>query len=423
MRELIKHRTFGVAFVGMMLLGVWLVNAIFTQKFTSFSEVALNTDTAGLNLPARADVKVRGEIIGQVTKAESSPDGAVLTLGIQPDKIGAIPENVTASILPKTLFGEKYVNLVIPDQPSSTALKSGDTIQKTQLPVEVEKILNDIYPLLRAVQPAEVNYTLNALATALEGRGDAIGNNLEVLDGYLQRMNPKVPELIADLKLLGSMSDTYADVFPDIAATLRNSVKTGNTLLEKEKTLNAFLDDVSSFSDTANAFLDENGDNLVRLGQVSEQQLALLARYSPEFPCLLDGIVRQAPRLADTFRGFVFHINLRTIPKQPRGYTPADSPKYADARAPYCGTLPTPPYSPKHPKPSMPDFADGVQGGNNLKRVAPSFDHAAITGTPPDQALIVSLTAPALGIPADQVGDLSTLMFGPLARGSEVSVR
>ena len=66
MRDLIKHRTFGVAFVGMMLLGVWLVNAIFTQKFTSFSEVALNTDTAGLNLPARADVKVRGEIIGQV---------------------------------------------------------------------------------------------------------------------------------------------------------------------------------------------------------------------------------------------------------------------------------------------------------------------------------------------------------------------
>ncbi len=232
-----------------------------------------------------------------------------------------------------------------------------------------------------------------------------------------------MPKLIADLKRLGTVSDTYADVFPDIAATLRNSVTTGNTLLEKEETLNAFLNDVSSFSDTANAFLDENGDNLVRLGQVSEQQLALLARYSPEFPCLLDGIVRQAPRLADTFRGFVFHINLHTIPKQPRGYTPADSPRYADARGPYCGTLPTPPYSPKHPKPSMPDFADGVEGGNNLKRVAPSFDRAAVTGTPPDKALMVSLTAPALGVPADQVGDLSTLMFGPLARGSEVSVR
>jgi phospholipid/cholesterol/gamma-HCH transport system substrate-binding protein len=71
----------------------------------------------------------------------------------------------------------------------------------------------------------------------------------------------------------------------------------------------------------------------------------------------------------------------------------------------------------------MPDFADGVEGGNNLKRVAPSFGRAAVTGTPPDKALMVSLTAPALGVPADQVGDLSTLMFGPLARGSEVSVR
>ena len=423
MRDVIKHRVLGVAFIGMMLLGIWLVNAIFTQKFTSFDEVALKTDTAGLNLPARADVKVRGEIIGQVTEARSSGDGAVLTLGIQPDRIGAIPDNVTASILPKTLFGEKYVNLVIPDAPSSSALASGDTIQKTELPVEVEKILNDLYPLLRAVQPAEINYTLNALATALEGRGDDIGNNFEVLDSYLQRMNPQLPALISDLKLLGSVSDTYADVFPDIAATLRNSVKTGNTLLEKQKTLNAFLNDVSSFSDTANAFLDENGDSLVQLGQVSEPQLALLERYSPEFPCLLGGIVRQAPRLGSTFRGFVFHINLHTIPKQPRGYTPADSPKYADARKPYCGTLPNPPYSPKNPKRTMPDFADGVKGGNNLKRVAPSFDRAAVTGTPPDKALMRSLTAPVLGVPADQVSDLSTLMFGPLARGSEVSVR
>ena len=193
-------------------------------------------------------------------------------------------------------------------------------------------------------------------------------------------------------------SDTYADVLPDIAATLRNSVKTGNTLLEKEKTLNAFLNDVSSFSDTANAFLDENGDNLVRLGQVSEQQLALLARYSPEFPCLLDGIVRQAPRLADTFRGFVFHINLRTIPKQPRGYTPADR-RYADAAT-------APPAGPAHPavQPEAPEALDARLRRRRRGRQQPQagrtvVDRAAVTGTPPDKALMVSLTAPALGSP------------------------
>ena len=35
----------------------------------------------------RADVKVRGVIVGQVNKAESEGEGATLTLGIKPDKI------------------------------------------------------------------------------------------------------------------------------------------------------------------------------------------------------------------------------------------------------------------------------------------------------------------------------------------------
>ena len=347
----------------------------------------------------------------------------MLTLGIKPDKIGSIPANVTAAILPKTLFGEKYVSLVIPKTPDSSALRTGDTITQTALPIEVEKVLNDIYPLLRAVQPAEINYTLNALATALEGRGDKIGNNLEVLNSYLQRMNPQVPALIADLKLLGTVSDNYAAVFPDIASTLRNTVKTTGTLKEKATTLNAFLKDTAAFSDTAKGFLDANGDNIVQLGQLSDKQLAVLARYSPEFPCLLGGLVHQAPKLAQTFRGFVFHIKLRTIPKQPRGYTAADQPVNGDGRAPYCGTLPTPPYSPNNPKHHMPDFNDGVKSGNNLKRVAPTVDRPTVTGTPADKALMVSLTAPILGVPADQVGDITTLLFAPLAHGSEVSVQ
>src|SRR3954449_5684188 len=237
-KRFFSDRLLGVIFVLLLVLGVWFINAIFTQKFTSYDKVALNTDTIGLQLPTRADVKIRGVIIGQVLDAKAESDGAVLTLGIDPHKIGEIPRNVTASILPKTLFGEKYVELVVPSQARTQALASGDRITQTQLPIEVEKVLNDIYPLLRAVQPAELNYTLNALANALEGRGDEIGNNIEVLDGYLTRMNPQMPKLIADLTLLGTASDTYADVFPDIASTLRNSVKTGNTLLEKEKTLN-----------------------------------------------------------------------------------------------------------------------------------------------------------------------------------------
>ena len=73
-------------------------------------------------------------------------------------------------------------------------------------------------------------------------------------------------------------------------------MKTGNTLVSKEQKLNAFLNDLTAFSNTTTTFLDDNGDNIIRLGQLSEPILALLARYSGTFPCLLEGIVKQAPR-------------------------------------------------------------------------------------------------------------------------------
>ena len=40
--------------------------------------------------------------------------------------------------------------------------------------------------------------------------------------------------LVDDLNKLATVSDTYAQVVPDVATLLRNSVTTGNTLLEKQ---------------------------------------------------------------------------------------------------------------------------------------------------------------------------------------------
>jgi phospholipid/cholesterol/gamma-HCH transport system substrate-binding protein len=434
-RLLDHHRALGVVFVGLLILAVWLVNAVFTQKFTAFDAVTLTTGTAGLNLPAKADVKVRGVIVGQVNKAESKGNGATLTLGIRPDKMKAIPANVTAALVPKTLFGEKYVDLNIPSDPSPETLQSGDRITQTKLPIEVERVLNDLYPLLRTVQPAELNYTLNALATALEGRGDKLGESLVTLDGYLKRMNPQIPALIDDIKLLATVTDTYADVVPQLAQTLRNTVKTGNTLVTKEQKLNAFLTDLASFSDTTRTFLDDNGNNIIRLGQLSEPILALLERYSGTFPCLLEGIVKQAPRLAQTFRGFVFHINLKVLPSQPRGYTAADRQVYGANNGPNCAGLPSPaiPYYPAQGDfPNLNDGANGIGKGDN-QRTATGFGTRSqqgtakglttgTSGTASQRALINSLTAPFLGVPADEMSDLTSLLFAPAMAGTEVSV-
>ena len=44
-------------------------------------------------------------------------------------------------------------------------------------------------------------------------------------------------------------------------------------------------------------------------------------------------------------------------------------------------------------------------------------------GTASERDVVASIAGPAMGVPAPQVPDVATLLFAPLARGAEVSVR
>lgn len=386
----VRIRTLGIMFIALMVAGVWLVVAVFNQAFTSFDNVSLQTDASGLQLPDRADVKVNGVIVGEVTKVLANPggNGALLTVSIYPDQMKSIPANVTASILPKTLFGEKYVELTIPANASSQHLVAGDQITQTKLPIELENVLNDLYPLLTAIEPAQLNYTLNALANALDGRGAKLGQTLTDINSYLTKFNPQVPGLVKDLQKLSSVSGTYADVAPQLAATLRNTVKTGNTLKSQQAALHALLQQTAAFSNTSTSFLNANGQNIIDLANVSAPQLNLLNQYSSEFPCLAEGLAGQVPLLSSAFRGYVLHINVVVLPKQPRGYaSPRDKPVYGATNAPSCGGLPHPIGSPSHPY-MAPNVIDGVDdhggtlGKGDNQRVAPGFGQRSSTSAP-----------------------------------------
>ena len=424
MRVTSFHKVLGVVFVLALVASVWFTYAIFTKKFTDYDEVTLQTSSIGLQLPSRADVKVRGVIVGEVLAFESDAEGAELTLGIYPSKIDSIPANVTGSIVPKTLFGEKYVSLVVPDDPAGH-LEAGQTIERTQVSIEVEKVLSDLYPLLRTVQPADINMTLNALSTALEGRGEELGANLETVDSYLKRINPQIPALVEDLRMTAQVSDTYAQAMPQIADILDNTVKTTGTLEDREAQLNALFDDVSSFSDTATSFLDQNGDNLIRLSHVGQAQFRVFAKYAPEFSCLTRGIVNAGKLQAEAFRGFTLHIVLETLPNQPRPYGPNDKPHFGEDRGPNCLHLPNPPWSQSNPVRHQPNFDDGVDEptGKGTSRVVPNQYFRTSAGTTQENDLLRSLLAPALGTTEDAVPDLGLLLVGPMARGAEVSLR
>jgi phospholipid/cholesterol/gamma-HCH transport system substrate-binding protein len=426
-----QHKALGVVFLALVVLSVYLTYAVFTKQFSEYDEVTLKTSKIGLQLPLRADVKIRGVIVGEVLDIDADADGAEVTLGLYRDHTDSVPADVTGSIVPKTLFGEKYVSL-IPAGSSGDSIRPGATIERTQVATEVEEVLSDLYPLLRAVQPAELNMTLNAIATALEGRGDQLGENLETVDSYLKRLNPQIPALVEDLRLTAQVSDIYADVLPEVGTILANTVTSTTTLEDNETQLTALFTNVSNFSDSARTFLDDNEDNMIRLGEVSAAQLRVLARYSTEFPCLLKGIVTAGEYQAEAFRGFTLHIVLETLPNQPRPYGPQDKPELGEDRGPSCINLPNPPGSQSNPVRRQPDFKDGVDEptGKGTSRAATGyagldtslFGIPGYAGSTAERDLLRELLAPGLGTTAADVPDLGALLVGPMARGATVSL-
>ena len=425
----VEHRVLGVAVLALLTLFGYLTYGIYNKSFVDYDRVTLLAAKTGLQLPARADVKIRGLVVGAVLDARPDADGVRLTLGLDPAKVRLIPANVTAMILPKTLFGEKYVELVVPEDPAPEHVRAGSLISQSEVAIEVERVLSDLYPLLRTVQPAELNYTLTALANALEGRGERLGENLAVLDGYLRRTNPQLPLLVDDVRKLGRVSDLYRAVAPELAEVLRNQVVTGRTFVEKSGEIRSFFTDVTGFASSSRDFLEQNGQNIIRLGEQGQAQLPLFAKYAPEYPCLFNGLERAIPIQAQAFRGYTLHIVLETLRKQPRGYNAGDVPAYNEHRGPMdlgdCHDAINDRYDQDNLPPDrlVPRLDDGVNYPVG-KRVAPTLDlTSGFAGTDAERTVLNSVTAPVMGVSADEVPDLATLLLGPLVRGAEVSVR
>lgn len=412
-------RTYGVVFLVVIALLVGLTVAIYNQVFTKVVHVTLQTDRVGNQLAPPADVKLRGLIVGEVRAVRSDGRKATVDLALKPGTVGLIPANVRARLLPKTLFGEKFVDLVIPPRPARARLAGGDVItqDRSSTAIELERVLDDVLPLLRTIQPAKLNATLNALATALEGRGTRLGENLQLVDSYVTRLNPELPTIQKDISALADVANIYADASPDLVRMLRNFAVTTATIKDRSQAYAGFLAGTAGFATTTQQLLEDDGDRVIRLAAVGRPTLGLLARYSPEYPCLLEGLAQSNESIGKTFAGGELHITLE-VTQARAGYRPGEEPAWGEHRGPHCYGVPNPP----RPWPGN-RFRDGTKQSGSASAI-PSFlvdPQSGHSGTAEERHVVDALVAPQMGVAPRDVPDVATLLFGPMARGTAVS--
>lgn len=440
----LRRRLLGVAFIAMLVGFVVLSIAFFNKSFNTYVNVSLTTDSVGNQLQERSDVKVRGLIVGSVKEIRPTARGAELTLAIDPDKADLIPTNVSAQFLPKTLFGERYVALQIPDQPATGHLRSGDAISqdRSTRAVELEKALNDLLPVLKAVQPEKLSSTLTAISTALQGRGKTLGQTLSDLGQYVGDLNPHIPQLQHDLQALVGFSNTYADAGPTLVQALDDLTVTSKTIAEQRDSLSTLYGSLTTASIDLRNFLAVNRNNLIQFADRSRPTLDVLAKYAPEYPCFLRQMTDTAKQANIAFGQGTnepgLHITLE-ITNNRGAYKPGqDEPRYDDKRGPRCYDFtkfpqPFPQNPPDGPlkdgskPPTVSRTAnDGVLPPSNISNFTAPSSAGADFGLPNSRAesdFVAAIMGQQLGVSPDDVPTWTAVLVAPVFRGTEVTVK
>jgi virulence factor Mce-like protein len=445
----IRRRLQGVAFLVVLVLLLGLAVAEYQHAFASVAKVTLKTDTVGNQLQQASDVKVRGVIVGEVRDVKAALSGATIDLAIDPQYLKQIPANVTARLLPKTLFGERYVSLVPPPDPTSARLADGAVIgqDRTKNATELQRVIDDLLPVLQAVSPQDLSFTLGAVANALRGRGNALGANLAGTGHYLGQMNTVLPQLEADIGKLADFSDTYESASHDLLAVLDNLSVTNTTVVDQREQLKRTFTVVGSSSNTFAGFLETNEQNLITLASSSRPVLGMFAKYSPEYPCLLHGLARYVPIDSASWTnnghpGLQLNISVSFPPRNP--YVPGDQVQYVATNGPDCRGLtnvdaiiaaaqhgeyycPSPPADGVHSADNPTTGNPNCLGGNGPNNVPPGAGNpnagqslSSPVGSSAELDFVRSILGYQTGVDAGAVPDLAAATLAPLLRGTQV---
>lgn len=285
---LLHPAMWAAALICVVLAFVSLCWAMFEGTLNTYVPITLASDRAGLVMEPGAKVKLRGVQVGRVAGIEGG-DAVRLKLDLFPDQIKHIPANVDAQIRATTLFGAKYVDLVYPDTPSRQRISAGAVLRSRNVTTEVNTVFENLVKVLHQIDPPKLNAVLTAFADALRGRGERIGEAITASNHVLGEINPRMPTVKHDWRLLGNASRAYGGAAQDLLETVRAFTTTSATISTHAADLDALLLDVIGVSQAGIDLLVPSRANLVRGVNVLQPTTDLLLKYNPEYTCSLLG--------------------------------------------------------------------------------------------------------------------------------------
>lgn len=259
-------RTVAVKFIAFAVVSgflfVLLVNTMMnglsgdTNEFTAeFSDVS--------GLRVGDDVKAAGVRVGQVSKIDTTTDGAAVTVKMIKDQ--AVLDNTLVVMRYQNLLGQRYLSLV------QTAHRGKPLADGAKIPMDrtdpgfdLTALLNGFRPLFRVLQPQDVNDLATSLVKVLQGEGPTVEALLQQtgeLTNFLADRDEVIGEVMTNLqpvlKNLAGQGDELSDTVVEL-----EKMMTG--LAKDRRSIGASIDGVSRLVGSTSSLLREVKVPMVR---------------------------------------------------------------------------------------------------------------------------------------------------------------
>ena len=244
----------------------------------------------GQQLPVGGDVKVRGVLVGRIGDIALENDGtAVVELRLDGDS--QIPAAARAEIRSKTVFGQKWVELIPPAADEGPFLRAGDVIpdERTREPLEFERALQLGHDVLSAIRPSELAEVLYALAEGFEGQEADARTAIDRGLVALRAVNQRAGELDLSLRQLREFSAWLDDHDTDLVSFMRSLDSTNRALVGAAPEFRSNLASVPAFFDVLADFQEKTEADLGRLVEDGATLTEILAARSDD---LVDVVVQ-----------------------------------------------------------------------------------------------------------------------------------
>ena len=336
----IRDLLLGALALALLAGGLVVAYLSYSRVLIPHRDIILRTDVVGNALQVGSDVKLHGVPVGTVAKISATDEGADLRLALDPATLDKVPDNAVARLLPKTMFGERYVALVVPPQPSSSTLQAGDVIHQdaSAEAAELQQVLDAMLPVLRAIQPEKLSAMLSEFSDMLRGQGKSLGDTMVEWSRYVEKLTPKVPQMSEDLERLARVAEGWNVAMPDLADALSTMTTSMQTLTEKQVQLREVYASVLGSADTTRGWMAENHDTIVVLSKKGRAALEASSPYASQFPCLFRAVAQMKPRMDRALGAGTdepgMHGIVTVLPARPKYVVGADDVHYTKGDPP-----------------------------------------------------------------------------------------